>query len=123
MTSLRQAGEQYDSTGARRRVLVVLSDMLHCVPHSLCLDRSDFKGVGARWFANERANGALASLHDVCVTVVGAEQANGRDANVREFWRTYFEAAGANLAPERYRYAPETVTSRDCSTSQQFATR
>jgi hypothetical protein len=114
ITSLRQAGEQYDPHDSRRHALVVLSDMLHCVPGDVCLDRKDFKAAAPDWLSRQLANGTLPSLRNVCVTIVGAEQATERDANVREFWRRYFTAAGADFSVDRYRYAVQGMPWRDC---------
>jgi hypothetical protein len=114
ITSLRQAGEQYDPHDSRRHALVLLSDMLHCVPGDLCLDRKDFKAAAPDWLSRQLANGTLPRLRSVCVTVVGAEQATERDANVREFWRRYFAAAGADFSVDRYRYAVQGMPWRDC---------
>jgi hypothetical protein len=113
-TSLRQAGEQYDPHDKRRHALVLLSDMLHCVPGDLCLDRKDFKAAASDWLSREVANGTLPSLRNVCVMIVGAEQATARDANVREFWRRYFAATGADFSVDRYRYAVQGMQWREC---------
>ena len=114
LTSLRQASEQYDTQDSRRRILLMLSDMLHCVPGEFCLDRKDFNGVHADWLSRQQANGTLPALHNACVVIVGVEQATQRDGLVREFWRSYFTAAGADFSAGRYRYAVQGLPWRDC---------
>ena len=112
LTSLRTAADYFSAAQDDHDVLVLLSDMLHCVPNELCMDRSQFVEVPAAWFDQARQNGVLPRLSAVCVSVIGAEQATARDRHVREFWTRYFEMAGARLS--RYTYSPVWMSSDHC---------
>jgi hypothetical protein len=114
LSSFRSAGDHYSQSEPYRRQLIVLSDMLHCVRNGLCFERDDFGGVPAQWLNEQSANGTLPRLQDVCVAVVGGQQATPRDARVRDFWIAYFKAAGADLRSDRYRYEASGAPWRDC---------
>jgi hypothetical protein len=115
LTSMRTAAEQLSATKAYRGVLMVLSDMLHCVEGEICMDNSGFAGVPDSWFPQAREDSALPSFADVCVSVIGAEAANRRDRHVREFWTRYFEETGGSLV--RYTYSPIWSAEEACATA------
>jgi hypothetical protein len=104
--TLRTAGEHLaGSHEDGNRVLLMLSDMLHCVPGAICMERNTPDAVLRDWVSRSVEDGTLPVLKGVCVGVVGAEQATPHDARVREFWFDYFVKTGARIQPERYSYS------------------
>jgi hypothetical protein len=58
---------------------------------------------GTDWIERQRARGLLPRLDGACVTVIGADATSSNGVAVREFWKHYFERAGAVLAERNYR--------------------
>lgn len=114
LSSIRSAGEHYSDRAPHRRVLVILSDMLHCVRDGLCFETQSFEGVPDEWFDEQKANGNLPRLAEACVAVMGVQQETGRDSKVREFWMRFFREVGADLTRERYRYESVGAPWREC---------
>jgi len=94
--------------GARRKALVMLSDMVEQTP------RRDLTGMtltprdAERVIAEDRAAGRLPDLKGVVVWVAGAGVTTDRilpDAKllrIQRFWVAYFRACGADLTDDRY---------------------
>lgn len=100
LAMLGRAGD-YARGGTRPTTLLVVSDMLNSTPE-LNMERPG--GIpNARWIAARKAEGTLPDLRGVCVVVAGADVASKRGAQVREFWRQFFTAAGASFDVARYR--------------------
>jgi hypothetical protein len=101
--TLHTAGEQAgQGTGSGRKVLVVLSDMLQCARgEGVCMEKQGGLPDSA-WIAARQQQGLIPSLEGVCVAVVGADASKAEGVDVREFWRRYFQTAGADFSPARY---------------------
>jgi hypothetical protein len=98
--TLHTAGEQIRTGTGSRKVLVVLSDMLQCT-RDVCIEGTRPLPDSA-WVAARKRQGLAPSLDGVCVAVVGADDSNARGVGVRDFWRRYFQAAGAGFDDARY---------------------
>jgi hypothetical protein len=99
--TLHVAGEYVLDAGSRRTVLLLLSDMLQSA-HGIEMSRPG--GVpGGDWIERQARAGVLPRLDGACVAVVGADATTANGVAVREFWKRYFEAAGAELQEIRYR--------------------
>jgi len=85
----------------RSTTLLVVSDMMNYT--------NDLRMTGAAsipaesWVSKQKAQGLVPELPGVCVAVSGADVSTPRGIAVRNFWQSYFKAAGANFSPERYR--------------------
>lgn len=99
--------------GGSRTELLILSDMLHCAG-SVCMDPP--KDIpDSAWIDARKEQGLIRPLDHVCVSIVGADDSTLEGVRVREFWRRYFQAAGADFSPQRYVHtAPPTGIAR-CS--------
>jgi hypothetical protein len=109
MSSFRTASDNFALTANHKPVLIVLSDMLHCVPSATCLESGS---VGSRKAPEPDA--VTADLQDVCVAIVGADLATQRDVRIRDYWKRYFEIARAAFADERYRYSTMAIPPPGC---------
>lgn len=110
--TLHTAGEQARQGGAARGVLVVLSDMLQCTAE-VCMERAG--GVpDSAWIAARGEQQLVPPLEGVCVAVVGADASNARGVGVRDFWRRYFQAAGARFSPARYVHSASAPSILEC---------
>lgn len=101
--SLRVVQPFFESEPRRKRVLVVLSDM---VEDSEIMDLGERRPDGA-WALTEvdrqRADGSLPRLSGVTVHVYGAlASPPSRAAGLEAFWREYLAATGANVGRGRY---------------------
>ena len=74
--------------------VVVLSDMLNATP---ALNLEAGAVPGASWIARQKAVGLIPDLSGVCVGAIGGDARTERGVAVREFWRGWFEAAGARI--------------------------
>jgi hypothetical protein len=98
--TLHVAGEYIRDMSAPT-ALVLLSDMLQSA-HGI--EMSHAGGVpAASWIAAQHARGLLPRLNGACITVIGADATSPNGVAVREFWKQYFEQAGAVLAERNYR--------------------
>jgi hypothetical protein len=85
----------------RKTTLLVVSDMMN---YSDGLRMTNAGSIpGAAWVAKQKAAGLVPALPGVCVAVSGADVSSARGVAVRNFWQSYFGAAGANFSPDRYR--------------------
>lgn len=83
-----------------RHVLYIFSDMLQ-VGRGLNFEAPDFRAP-MEWLSEAASEGGLPALKGVCVVVLGPRGGTARDRHVRAFWEAFFQAAGAELAPENY---------------------
>mgnify|MGYP006288935387 CR=1 FL=1 len=85
-----------------RSTLYLFSDMLQANR------RLNFEEPGRRppleWVERANSEATLPDLEGLCVVVTGGRVDTGAGQAVREFWQRYFEAAGAELQPDNYRY-------------------
>jgi hypothetical protein len=79
----------------------MLSDMVHSTP------REDFDQMtdgGLRQkLETLRRTYVIPELAGACVAVVGVNLDNAHAKNLRRFWMSYFQAAGATLQEANYR--------------------
>ena len=100
------------ATGSRTELLI-LSDMLHCAA-PVCMDPP--KAVpDSSWIEARKQQGLIRPLDHVCVSVVGADDSTLEGVRVREFWRRYFQAAGADFSPDRYVHTASPTGIARCS--------
>ena len=104
LTTLHIASEYLRDAGARKKELVLLSDMYQSTPALEFESARRMPGDG--WIASQEAGGLLPSLDGACVVVIGADPTTAEGQRVRVFWTDYFEAAGAELDPGNYRLRP-----------------
>ena len=99
--TLGRVADYAHSSGGRRTVVLLLSDMLQSTGE-VNMERAG--GIpNTAWIAARKRDGRLPALGGTCVYVAGADVGSARGVRVREFWRDYFEAAGAELSPDGYR--------------------
>lgn len=105
LATLQTVGEYRRDAGPRRPVLVLLSDMLQSAGG---IEMSRPSGVpGPEWVRSRKEAGLLPPLEGVCVLVIGADASTRHGLAVKQFWREYLAAAGAELDDANYR---RTVT-------------
>jgi hypothetical protein len=95
--------EKLFHAGSRRKVLVLMSDMIEDNPPY------DFERMAwspatiDRTLSELSAKGQMSKLTGVCVYVSGASAKSALIAeNIGRFWEAYFRRAGADLDPSRY---------------------
>lgn len=87
----------------RRRVLVVLSDMLEDSTAVNFERTAPTDASTKRLIDQQKKAHTIPNLKDVAVCVAGAVASPpDRAAAVERFWRTYFESAGATVGPGAY---------------------
>ena len=95
--------EKYFDGDTRRKVLILMSDMIE--------DNPPYKFDAMRWrpgdserlLAELRAKRLIPDLSGVCVYVSGASAASPTMAGqISRFWEGYFKRANADFAPSRY---------------------
>ena len=101
-SSLAMAQKYFDGD-ARRKVLVLMSDMIEDNP-PYKFDAMRWRpGVGETLLAELAAKRLVPDLSDVCVYVSGASAASPAVAGqIARFWEAYFALARADFAPSRY---------------------
>ena len=98
---------------AKTRYLIVFSDMIETSQRYRFTDANLRPDRVAAFIRSERKSGDLPTLSGVEVYVVGAGATRGADAKpshiraIKNFWLTYFRAAGAILPS--YRYSPTLI--------------
>ncbi len=102
LATVHTAGERARGFAAGRTVLVLLSDMLHCADR-VCIEPPR-PVPDSTWIAARTQAGRMPRLAGMCVVAVGADAATDHGVRVREFWRRYFHAAGADFSEDRYVY-------------------
>lgn len=95
--------EKLFSAEARRKVLILMSDMIEDSP-SYAFDRLAWTPTTTpKILAELEAKRAIADLRGVCVYVSGVSAPSADLAqNIGRFWQAYFRKAGADMHPSRY---------------------
>jgi hypothetical protein len=116
VSSLRDAEEQFRGTEYDRKVLVLMSDMLHCVPgdRPTCMDDQAWIGPSSADEIGAAAISGATGLSGACVWVFGAEVDTERDLAVRDFWLEFFRVAGANFSAARYYHGTGSIIPGSC---------
>jgi hypothetical protein len=111
VAALFAAGDKAKEAEGRRTTLVLLSDMIQ-EGRSL-----NFQRVvpGKAWIEEQHKSGLIPALAGVCVTAVGPDTSTRVAVSTRQFWASYFEAAGASFSPDRYRRTMYEFQSVLCS--------
>src|SRR5947208_10277189 len=114
--------EKIFSGDSRRKVLVLMSDMIEDNPPYKFDAMSWRPGTTERLLVDLAAKQRLADLTGVCVYVSGASAATAQlVAEIARFWDAYFRRARADFDPSRY--APMLLhwpPSRGCAANQFF---
>jgi hypothetical protein len=113
LATMHTASERARQNEGKRPVLLVLSDMLQCAG-GVCMEQPGGMPESG-WTVAQKQQGLVPSLDSVCVAVVGADASTAHGVKVREFWQSYFQAAGARFAPERYVHSASTPAVLRCS--------
>ena len=108
LATLRLSSEYLQDRGARKPVLVVLSDMLQTVGVNF------EKGAppGKEWIERQKSAGLIPDLQGACVIVVGADVSTTRGLQIKAFWDAYFRAANARV--QQYRLIATDVDALGC---------
>jgi hypothetical protein len=87
----------------RRKVLVLMSDMIEDYPPYNFEDMSWSRATTQKLLSELDAKGLIPKLPDVCVYVSGAS-ARSADLveNIGRFWQAYFQRTEADMDPSRY---------------------
>ena len=102
LATLHTAGELAEApSDSTRTVLVLLSDMLQCA-QGVCMEPPRGQVPDSAWIEARKQEGRLPSIQRMCVVVIGADEFAAEGVRIREFWRRYLAAAGANLDAKRY---------------------
>jgi hypothetical protein len=113
LTTLQLAGERVHDAEERASTILVLSDMLQSAQG---IEMEKLKRMPRpEWLAKQKSLGLIPNLSGVCVVVIGADITNAAGVRVRDFWRQYFNAAGALLADTHYRVMPPPASRNFCS--------
>ena len=95
--------EKYFDGDTRRRVLVLMSDMIEDNPPYKFDAMRWQPGEGDKLVAELAAKRYIPNLSGVCVYVSGASAPSAALAgHIGRFWQRYFERAGADFDPARY---------------------
>lgn len=88
----------------RKTTLILLSDMLQST-HDVDMERSV---LDTTWVTDRLAMHLLPDLIGLCVVVLGVDVSTARGEHLRQFWRAYFRAAGADYRDSNFRnWAPD----------------
>ena len=95
--------EKLFSAESRRKILVLMSDMIEDYP-PYAFDRMAWTpDTSDKLMAELQSKRLLANLAHVCVYVSGASAPSAELAeNIGRFWETYFRKAGADMDSSRY---------------------
>jgi hypothetical protein len=98
-----QVAEKLFSAESRRKVLILMSDMIEDYP-PYAFDRMAWTpATTAKILSDLEAKRGIADLRGVCVYVSGVSAPTADLANnIGRFWEAYFQKAGADLHPSRY---------------------
>jgi hypothetical protein len=97
--SLFRAGDIAASDPRRKSIIILVSDMLQST-RELNMEKQI---PDETWVTSALRVEAIPKLRDVCVGVFGADLMSSQGLKVRDFWKSYFAAAGAELRDENYR--------------------
>jgi hypothetical protein len=115
LATLHTAGElAEDRNDSTRTVLVLLSDMLHCA-QGVCMEPPSRHVPDSAWIEKRKQEERLPSIEQMCVVVVGADGFADGGPRIREFWRRYLSAAGANFDPRRYVHRASSADMLRCA--------
>ena len=114
--------EKIFSGDARRKVLVLMSDMIEDNPPYKFDAMSWRPGTAETLLIDLAAKQRLPDLTGVCVYVSGASARTAQlHQDIAAFWQAYFRRAGADLDPSRYAHVLlHWPPSRGCAASQFF---
>jgi hypothetical protein len=103
---------------ARRKVLILMSDMIEDTPEHNFEKIAWNPSVVEKLLAELEAKGLIAKLPGVCVYVSGASaKTAARAEEISRFWEAYFRRTGADLHPSRYAHVllhwPPTTSCRE----------
>ncbi|HEX6909348.1 MAG TPA: hypothetical protein VF142_03085 [Longimicrobium sp.] len=112
LSTLYTAGERARETTGARTVLVLLSDMLHCAD-SICMEPPG-EVPDSTWVAARTEAGRMPGLDGICIVTVGADVSTDHGVRVREFWRRYFRATGADFSESRYVHGASSAAMLRC---------
>ncbi len=88
---------------ARRKVLVLMSDMIEDLPPYRFEEVSWGPATNEKVLGELAARGLMPDLSGVCVYVSGASARSADTAaQIGDFWRAYFQRAKADMDPSRY---------------------
>jgi len=112
LTTIHLAGEYAREHSSWPTTIILLSDMLQSTRDMEMnrLQRMPAKG----WLASQGKLGLVPSLPKACVLVIGADPTTSEGLSVREFWQSYFSAAGAKLMSQNYRSTAPTTGVASC---------
>lgn len=113
--TLHLAAQRVHEDATRRSTVVMLSDMLQCT-REVCMEGSA-PIPDERWVAARKEAGVIPDLRGACIAVIGADATNARGVRVKQFWKRYFAAAGAELDDRRYVHDVTTPGAILCSRS------
>jgi hypothetical protein len=112
ITTLNLSGEYAHDFSPQRTTVILLSDMLQS---STSIEMEHLKRMPqASWVDAQKKLGLIPKLSGACVVVVGADATTRDGAKVRDFWQSYFTAAGADLSPANYRATPPAGGNASC---------
>jgi len=115
-TTLNLSGEYAHDFSTRRTTIILLSDMLQS---SNGIEMEHLKRMPqAGWVDTQKGMGLIPKLSGACIVVVGADATTLEGARIRDFWQSYFSAAGTNLLAANYRATPPTDGSATCESEQ-----
>ena len=95
--------EKLFSAESRRKVLILMSDMIEDYPPYAFDQMKWTPATTAKILSELEARRGIADLRGVCVYVSGVSAPTAELANhIGRFWEAYFQKAGADLHPSRY---------------------
>ena len=101
LRTLRRVGDYYRTERTTGSRLVILSDMIHSTSAMGFTRPGNVPSLS--WLRVQLKDGQVADLTGVCVSVAGATSRPVLGTRIREFWKSYFQLAGANLLERNYR--------------------
>jgi hypothetical protein len=114
LTTLNLSGEYAHDFGPQQTTVLLLSDMLQS---SNGIEMEHLKKMPSPgWIDAQSKLGTIPKLSGACVVVVGADATTPDGVKVRDFWQSYFVAAGTKLSSANYRATPPTDGSAKCET-------
>lgn len=99
------------SDRTRKSTLILVSDMLQST-HDLNMERAV---PDTTWVTDRLAKHLLPELTGVCVVALGVDISTTRGERVRQFWRAYFRAAGADYRDSNFRNWAADLTGLGCN--------
>ena len=98
-----QLAEKLFSAESRRKVLILMSDMIEDYPPYAFDQMKWTPTTTTKILSDLEAKGGFPDLRGVCIYVSGVSAPTAELANhIGHFWEAYFQKAGADLHPSRY---------------------